>query len=121
MPDETDEEQYQRGLALQRDGRFGEAVEVYLPLASRVLTVKLATNLGIALTEFGGIAYGGEEEGWGYSRAATPDDFLARYEALLAAVHSVPLAGFCYTQLTDTEQDRVVAALEAALWAQGLR
>src|SRR6202012_178453 len=53
MPDETDEEQYQRGLALQRDGRFGEAVDVYLPLARRVLTVKLATNLGIALGALG--------------------------------------------------------------------
>lgn len=53
MPDETDEEQYQRGLALQRDGRFGEAADIYLALARRVLTVKLATNLGIALSEIG--------------------------------------------------------------------
>jgi tetratricopeptide (TPR) repeat protein len=53
MPDETDEEQYQRGLALQHDRRFSEAVDVYLPLARRVLTVKLATNLGVALGELG--------------------------------------------------------------------
>ncbi len=53
MPDETDEEQYQRGLALQRAGRYGEAVAIYLPLTARVLTVKLATNLGICLGETG--------------------------------------------------------------------
>jgi tetratricopeptide (TPR) repeat protein len=53
MPDDTDEEQYQRGLALQRAGQYGEAVAAYLPLARRGLTVKLATNLGICLCETG--------------------------------------------------------------------
>jgi beta-galactosidase/beta-glucuronidase len=73
----------------------------------RVLTLDAAATAEkpIALTEFGGIAYGGEEQGWGYSRAATADDFLARYQALLGAVHGLPLAGFCYTQLTDTYQE----------------
>ena len=59
------------------------------------------------LTEFGGIAYSDEAGDWGYSRAESPDDLAARYEALLAAVHATPAfaAGFCYTQLTDTYQE----------------
>jgi beta-galactosidase/beta-glucuronidase len=73
----------------------------------RVLTIDPAAAAGrpIALTEFGGIAHGGDEQGWGYSRARTAEDFLARYQALLAAVHRLPLAGFCYTQLTDCYQE----------------
>ena len=61
----------------------------------------------IVLTEFGGIAYGGQEdESWGYSRSRTPEQLLERYRALLKAVCNLPaLAGFCYTQLTDTYQE----------------
>ncbi len=61
----------------------------------------------IMLTEFGGIAL--ESEGgrtWGYSVAQTPHELLQRYSALLGAVRSLPaLAGFCYTQFTDTYQE----------------
>ena len=56
MQAQTDEEQYQRGAALQKEGRFAEAVEVLRPLAARVLTLKLATNLGVALGELGEFA-----------------------------------------------------------------
>ena len=36
----------------------------------------------------------------------TPEELLERYIALLEAVRSLPsLAGFCYTQLTDTYQE----------------
>ena len=63
----------------------------------------------VLLTEFGGIAYTAEaleDETWGYERARTPEDLLHRYRELLAAVHAAPaLAGFCYTQLTDTYQE----------------
>ena len=62
-------------------------------------------GLPIMLTEFGGIAYSKEKETWGYKRARTPDDF-GRSTALLASVRSLPLlAGFCYTQFTDTYQE----------------
>ncbi|MBS0362633.1 MAG: hypothetical protein JSR98_14750 [Proteobacteria bacterium] len=53
MQVETDEEQYQRGAALQKEGRWAEATEVYRPLAARVLTLKLAANLGVCLGELG--------------------------------------------------------------------
>lgn len=61
----------------------------------------------IMLTEFGGIAVSGEDEGgWGYSTSRTPEEFIRQYTALLKAVRaSSTLAGFCYTQFTDTYQE----------------
>lgn len=60
------------------------------------------------LSEFGGVAYSLEDErGWGYHRAGDSAAFLELYERLLAAVHACEaLAGFCYTQLTDTFQEK---------------
>ena len=61
----------------------------------------------IVLTEFGGIALRDhDDKTWGYSTCGTPEELLARYGALLAVVRSLPtLAGFCYTQFTDTYQE----------------
>ncbi|HEY2016818.1 MAG TPA: glycoside hydrolase family 2 TIM barrel-domain containing protein [Bryobacteraceae bacterium] len=60
----------------------------------------------IVLTEFGGIAYSKAAGTWGYSRADSEDDFGQRYLQLLTAVRSLnALAGFCYTQFTDTYQE----------------
>ena len=61
----------------------------------------------IVLTEFGGIAYGkGREDIWGYSRTKTSAELVERYTSLLETVRSLPaLAGFCYTQFTDTFQE----------------
>jgi len=64
----------------------------------------------IMLTEFGGVRFdpqGQAEEGWGYSTVQTADDFGARLGELFNAVLDSPtLVGFCYTQLTDTAQER---------------
>ena len=64
-------------------------------------------RLPIVLTEFGGIALRQEDDpNWGYSSSSTSDELLARYTALLRAVRPLPaLAGFCYTQFTDTFQE----------------
>jgi beta-galactosidase/beta-glucuronidase len=60
----------------------------------------------IVLTEFGGIALSKEKSDWGYSRTDTSEELVRRYSALLATVRSLPaLAGFCYTQFTDTYQE----------------
>ena len=60
----------------------------------------------ILITEFGGIAYSGDEEGWGYTTVAGGEEFLEIYEALIAALlRCEPVQGFCYTQLTDVEQE----------------
>jgi beta-galactosidase/beta-glucuronidase len=60
----------------------------------------------ILITEFGGIAFAGEEGGWGYTTVADADEFLRRYEAVIDALLACePVQGFCYTQLTDIEQE----------------
>jgi beta-galactosidase/beta-glucuronidase len=61
----------------------------------------------IMLTEFGGIAFSADpDRTWGYSRTRTPEEFAERYRRLLEVVRSAPLlAGFCYTQFTDTYQE----------------
>jgi hypothetical protein len=62
----------------------------------------------VVLSEFGGVALAtGGDDGWGYSRAPDSEQFLQTYGRLLAAVHECQgLAGFCYTQLTDTFQEK---------------
>jgi hypothetical protein len=46
------------------------------------------------------------EEGWGYTAVTSADEHLEHYEALIAALVSCePVQGFCYTQLTDVEQE----------------
>jgi hypothetical protein len=61
------------------------------------------------LSECGGIAFAESStpaSSWGYSRAATPEEFRAQYQRLMDALRSLPmLAGFCYTQFADTYQE----------------
>jgi len=62
----------------------------------------------IVLSEFGGIAFvtTHDERAWGYSSAEDATAYEAQLSALVAAVRaSSSLAGFCYTQLTDTRQE----------------
>jgi beta-galactosidase/beta-glucuronidase len=61
----------------------------------------------IVLSEFGGIAFApGDRKAWGYSRCETAQDLMQQYRDLLEVVRSLPsLAGFCYTQFTDTYQE----------------
>jgi glycosyl transferase family 9 (putative heptosyltransferase)/tetratricopeptide repeat protein len=83
MHDDTGEDGFERGLALQRAGRFGEAVEVYRRLAATVLTVNLAINLGVCLTELG--EREGAEHYLGLTARQRPDDGNVR--RLLAAAY----------------------------------
>jgi beta-galactosidase/beta-glucuronidase len=60
----------------------------------------------IMLSEFGGIAYSPQDHTWGYSRAESAEDFGRRYLHLMRVIRSLPvIAGFCYTQFTDTYQE----------------
>ncbi|MGW0613765.1 sugar-binding domain-containing protein [Streptomyces sp. NPDC002788] len=61
----------------------------------------------VLLTEFGGLSYRPEGEEWfGYSTVTSQDELRGRLGELFRAVTDSPeLAGFCYTQLTDTEQE----------------
>jgi beta-galactosidase/beta-glucuronidase len=62
----------------------------------------------VVLSEFGGIAYDPQpgKPWFGYGTVPDAASFLERYEDLVTAVlDSSALAGFCYTQLTDTGQE----------------
>jgi hypothetical protein len=63
----------------------------------------------VMVTEFGGVSFDlGSEltDSWGYSVANGSADFELRLTAILEAINgSSQLAGFCYTQLTDTRQE----------------
>jgi tetratricopeptide (TPR) repeat protein len=53
MQGDIAEDSFEAGAELQKASRFAEAAEVYQRLADKVLTVNLAINLGVCLTEMG--------------------------------------------------------------------
>jgi hypothetical protein len=59
------------------------------------------------ISEIGGIGWA-TEGGWGYGQGPkTPEEFYARYKGTIDAILDNPnLFGFCYTQLTDIEQEK---------------
>lgn len=61
----------------------------------------------ILVTEFGGIALNdAATRGWGHLSAKNADQLARRYENLVSALlASDVLQGFCYTQLTDVQQE----------------
>ena len=63
------------------------------------------------ISEFGGVAYNVDEEeedsAWGYGeRLSDKETVLSKIKALHQAVMDIEgICGFCYTQLTDVEQE----------------
>jgi beta-galactosidase/beta-glucuronidase len=78
-------------LPLRRDARVNPAADCGVPFM---------------ISEIGGIGWA-TEGGWGYGKGPkTLDEFYARYQGTLDALLDNPnLFGFCYTQLTDVEQE----------------
>ena len=64
------------------------------------------TGVPFMISEFGGIGWA-TEGGWGYGNGPrTLEEFYTRYQGLVDAQLDNPnLFGFCYTQLTDVEQE----------------
>jgi beta-galactosidase/beta-glucuronidase len=78
------------------------------PAGRRLVLSGDVTELPVMLTEFGGISFDVHrtEDAWGYTDATSSSDFRSRLGSLMSAVHdSAALAGYCYTQLTDTQQE----------------
>lgn len=65
------------------------------------------TNEPILITECGGINYHSERNGcWGYTNADSENDFLRQYKHIIHSIQQSDLIyGFCYTQLSDVEQE----------------
>lgn len=69
---------------------------------------KMYNGEPVFLSEFGGIALeDGNAKSWGYNKkAADKDEYLNKLENLFVAVQRISyLNGYCYTQLTDVEQE----------------
>jgi len=62
----------------------------------------------VMITEFGGLSYApaSGERWFGYATVTSAEEFLDRFESLVTAITDLEdVAGFCYTQLTDTVQE----------------
>ena len=59
------------------------------------------------ISEYGGIRWAPEQEGWGYGEAPkTAEEFIDRFTALTKVIMDHPkMTALCYTQLTDVEQE----------------
>ena len=66
----------------------------------------IVNNQPVLLTEFGGIRYKPDAEGWGYQQAESPEVLLKTYSDMITAISTGGLAGFCYTQFADTFQEQ---------------
>ncbi len=79
-----------------------------LKLPARYGEDRTAREIGVPfmVSEFGGIGWA-TAGGWGYGNGPkTEEEFYARYEGLVNALLDNPdMFGFCYTQLTDVEQE----------------
>ncbi|MFA5561519.1 MAG: sugar-binding domain-containing protein [Eubacteriales bacterium] len=65
-------------------------------------------HLPFFVSEYGGIRWTDSQDGWGYGRAPQSSrDFLARLKGLTDVLLDNPaMFAFCYTQLTDVEQEQ---------------
>ena len=61
----------------------------------------------VLLTEFGGIGFKiGDDSGWGYTNVSSEAEYIDDYRRIMEAIFaSEVLYGYCYTQLTDVEQE----------------
>ena len=95
--------------------RYGSAEEVRRSLSDRspyrrriLLDETDERGQPVILTEIGGFSFTPDRgENWfGYATIDSPDDLVKRLDALVSAIaRQRDLAGFCYTQLTDTLQE----------------
>lgn len=75
------------------------------PLHHKLLKLNQYNGQAYWVSEYGGIFWG--KDGWGYGRSATMEEFAERYEGLTKVLLEHPrVCGFCYTQLTDIEQEQ---------------
>ncbi len=103
-----------RGAVLRQ--RYGTTEAVQLTLAgtqpgyrSLLLHGARWDSQPIVVSEFGGISHevDGEDSWRGYGAVGSPKELLDRYRQLVdALIDSPAVAGFCYTQLTDTLQEK---------------
>ena len=62
----------------------------------------------VIISEYGGVAYAGDQSGWGYGESAVSEDgYVNRVRDLTAAIVGLKdCQGYCYTQFTDVMQEQ---------------
>ena len=87
--------------------RLRRMTEGFGPAGRRLTLGGGAGELPVMVTEFGGVSLRtGNDKDWGYSTATDPASFERSVTGIVRAIATAaPLAGFCYTQLTDTGQE----------------
>lgn len=96
-------ERYGSSLALEMTAR-----EVRPHYRAIVLGREQGIDAPVVLTEFGGVSYrpATNTHWYGYGTVISSEELLAKYDELVTAVLNCPtVVGFCYTQLTDTDQE----------------
>ncbi len=87
-------------IGTEEDAYFEDTQNSLMPVSEKPFMV----------TEYGGIAYyldGDSENSWGYGSAETEEEFLKKLKSLTDIILDNPyITGFCYTQLTDVEQEK---------------
>ena len=70
--------------------------------------IQSTVSVPFMISEYGGIGFGVEKGGWGYGNAPKDlDQFYARFKGLAdALLDNRFVFGFCYTQLTNVEQEQ---------------
>ena len=85
--------------------RYRPGAELYDRFAGKQ---KYDGKLPMFVSEYGGIRWTDDASGWGYGKGpASEEEFISRYRGLTTALLMNPEhMGFCYTQLTDVEQEQ---------------
>ena len=86
--------------------KFKDVTESLVPAGRRIMVQgDKIVGQPIMLTEFGGVALSGDS-GWGYNGAEKDvEAFMRRFKRLYQNVSACDFCGWCYTQLTDVEQE----------------
>ncbi|MBQ3079292.1 MAG: beta-galactosidase [Clostridia bacterium] len=98
-----DTHDYEQNTEIYKERYAPDAPTIYDRLANR----QSYGGQPVFVSEYGGIAWNTEGKGWGYGYGpSTKKEFLERYKGLTEALLNNPHhMGFCYTQLTDVEQE----------------
>ena len=99
-----DTHDYEQNPAVYKERYAPDAEVIY----DRFSKVQHYGGQPVFVSEYGGIGWNPDGEGWGYGNGPkTEAEFIERYKGLTDALLDNPNhMGFCYTQLTDVEQER---------------
>ena len=104
VTDIYDTHDYEQSVEVYKERYAPDAPVIYDRFEGR----QRYTGGPVFVSEYGGIGWNPDGSGWGYGNGPkTEEEFIERYRGLTDALLDNPNhMGFCYTQLTDVEQER---------------